>query len=195
MEGRASYSARMAMVGPAPIPSIVARNAVGSPPTERSTWAPRFSRNSVSQACAFSSLKHNSGLSWILWESASRSSASPSTAPAMFRLTLAIVSSKAVTVDLLDMPDSATVAADRATISSAAVEEIYAVPERDERRRSLRLEPGDRDRAGGFEPDASTRDVPHLAGDGERAELFGQHVDPAGLSELQRGRRGHGDPE
>src|SRR5262249_54186191 len=78
---------------------------------------------------------------------------------------------------------------------TAPVEEIYTVPESDERPRSLRLEPGDRDRAGGLEPDASTRNVPHLAGDGERAELLAQHVDPAGLSELQRGRRRHGDPE
>ena len=61
---------------------MVARNAVGRPPTARSTLAPCFSRNSVSHACAFSSLKQSSGLSWILSDSASRSSASRSTAPA-----------------------------------------------------------------------------------------------------------------
>ena len=37
MLGSASYSAMMAMVGPGPLPSMVARNAVGSPPTPRST--------------------------------------------------------------------------------------------------------------------------------------------------------------
>ena len=39
-DGSASYSAMIAMVGPGPEPAIVARNAVGSPPTPRSTWAP-----------------------------------------------------------------------------------------------------------------------------------------------------------
>src|SRR4029450_6143894 len=195
MEGGASYSARMAMVGPAPTPFIVARNAVASPPTERSTWAPCFSRNSVSQAGAFSSLKHSSGLSWIRWESASRSSASPSTAPATFRLTLAIGSSKAVTVGLSWICGVPRPRPRSRHYITAAVEEIYTVPESVEGPRSLRLESGDRDRAGGFEPDASTGDVPPLARARERAELFAQHVDPAGLSELQRGRRGHGDPE
>src|SRR5262249_45058929 len=38
-------------------------------------------------------------------------------------------------------------------------------------------------------------DVARLASAGDRAELLAQHVDPAGLSELQRGRRRHGDPE
>src|SRR2546428_8737740 len=84
MEGRASYAARRAMVGPELAPSIVARNAVGTPPTPRSTCAPCFSRNSVSQACAFSSLKQSSGLSWILCDSASRSFESRSTASATF---------------------------------------------------------------------------------------------------------------
>jgi len=72
----------IAMVGPGPEPAIVARNAVGRPPTPRSTWAPCFSRNTVSQPCALSSLKQSSGLSWILCDSASRSSASRSTAAA-----------------------------------------------------------------------------------------------------------------
>src|SRR6266850_1719857 len=40
MPGSASYSAMMAIVGPAPEPGIVARNAVASPPTPRSTRAP-----------------------------------------------------------------------------------------------------------------------------------------------------------
>src|SRR5882724_1364217 len=213
MEGRASYSARIAMVGPAPAPLIVARKAVGRPPMERSTWAPCFSRNSVSQACAFSSWKHSSGVSWIRWESASRSSASPSTAPATFCLALAIASSKAVTVGLLDLRRCETEVADRAQLYhrriiaavgwesrgrgriAPAVEEVYTVPESDDGPRSLLLEPGDRDRAGGLEPDTSTGNISHLTGDGERAELLAQHVDPADLSELQRGRRGHGEPE
>src|SRR4029077_5051957 len=78
---------------------------------------------------------------------------------------------------------------------TAAVEEIYTVPESAEAPRSLLVEAGDRDRAGRFEPDAAAGDVSHLAGDGERAELLAEHVDPADLSELQRGRRGHRDPE
>ena len=85
--GSASYSAMIAIVGPGPVPLIVARNAVGNPPTPRSTWAPCFSRNSVSQPCAFSSLKQSSGVSWIRWESASSESARRSTAPATFCLT------------------------------------------------------------------------------------------------------------
>src|SRR5262249_23287144 len=88
---------------------------------------------------------------------------------------------------------SATEAAGRATISPRPSRKFTQF--RKAGPRSLRLERGDRDRAGGFEPDASTGDVPYLSGDGERAELFAQHVDPAGLSELQRGRRGNGDPE
>src|SRR5207244_3627636 len=82
IDGSASYSAMIAMVGPEPEPSIVARNAVGRPPTPRSTRAPCFSRNSVSQPCAFSSWKQSSGVSWILCDSASRSSAIRSTAAA-----------------------------------------------------------------------------------------------------------------
>ena len=62
MFGSASYSAMIAMVGPAPRPAMVARNAVGSPPTPRSTAAPCRSRNSVSQPAALCSLKHSSGL-------------------------------------------------------------------------------------------------------------------------------------
>ncbi len=40
MFGKASYSAMIAMVGPEASPAIVARKAVGSPPTPRSTAAP-----------------------------------------------------------------------------------------------------------------------------------------------------------
>ena len=40
MSGSASYSAMIATVGPGPLPAMVARNAVGSPPTPRSTVAP-----------------------------------------------------------------------------------------------------------------------------------------------------------
>ena len=39
--GNASYSAMMAMVGPGPLPSMVARKAVGRPPTPCSTRVPR----------------------------------------------------------------------------------------------------------------------------------------------------------
>src|SRR5436309_2051987 len=79
MFGSASYSARMAMVGPGPWPGMVALKAVGRP-TARSTCAPCLSRNSASQPAAFSSLKASSGLAWIRWLRRSRSSARRSTA-------------------------------------------------------------------------------------------------------------------
>src|SRR5215475_15993790 len=79
MLGRASYSAMMAMVGPAAWPSMVARKAVGSPPTPRSTRAPCCSRNAASQPAAFSSWKQSSGVEWIWCEIFSRSSARRST--------------------------------------------------------------------------------------------------------------------
>ena len=88
--GKASYSAMMAMVGPRPlpepasIPSIVARKAVGKPPTPRSTRAPCFSRKALSHPAAFSSLKQSSGLPWICSDIFSRSSARRSTASATF---------------------------------------------------------------------------------------------------------------
>ena len=85
--GSASYSARIAMVGPGPPPSIVARKAVGSEPTPRSTFAPCVSRSSVSHAWARSSLKQSSGVSWMRCESASSSSARRSTACTTFGLT------------------------------------------------------------------------------------------------------------
>src|SRR5467141_3534693 len=50
--GRASYSAMMATVGPGLLPSIVARKAVGKPPTPRSTRAPCFSRNALRHPAA-----------------------------------------------------------------------------------------------------------------------------------------------
>jgi len=65
MFGNASYSAMIAMVGPGPAPAMVARNAVGSPPTPRSTTAPCRSRKSASQPAALCSSKHSSGLAWI----------------------------------------------------------------------------------------------------------------------------------
>src|SRR5262249_24996653 len=65
---------------PAALPSTVARNALGSPPTPRSTRAPCFSRNMVSQPAACSSWKQSSGVEWIWCEIASRSSARRSTA-------------------------------------------------------------------------------------------------------------------
>src|SRR5437870_5264305 len=86
MPGSASYSAMIAIVGPGPAPSIVARNAVESPPTARSTRAPCLARNSVSHACACSSLNASSGWSWIRWERASSSSARRSTAAAVLGL-------------------------------------------------------------------------------------------------------------
>src|SRR5215470_8844424 len=86
MLGSASYSAMMAMVGPAALPSTVARNAVGSPPTPRSTRAPCFSRNAVSQPAALSSWKQSSGVEWIWCEIASRSLARRSTASVTFVL-------------------------------------------------------------------------------------------------------------
>ncbi len=82
MSGSASYSAMIAMVGPGPWPAMVARNAVGSPPTPRSTAAPCFARKSASQAEALCSSKHSSGLAWIWWLICSSSSASRSTVSA-----------------------------------------------------------------------------------------------------------------
>src|SRR5262249_46477598 len=70
----------MATVGPGLAPSMVARNAVGSPPTPRSTRAPCFSRKSLSHPDAFSSLKQSSGCPWIWSGIVSRSSARRSTA-------------------------------------------------------------------------------------------------------------------
>jgi len=54
MLGSASYSHRIAMTGPSPR-SMVARNAVSTPPTPRSTSKPWAARNSVSQPAAFTS--------------------------------------------------------------------------------------------------------------------------------------------
>src|SRR3990172_2933866 len=110
--GSASYSAMMAMVGPGPWPAIVARKAVGSPPTPRSTWAPWASRNAVSQAAAFSSLKQSSGFSWMRWLSRSRSSASRSTASAILLLAASRVSLVAA------MPLSSGLSAGRGAPSS-----------------------------------------------------------------------------
>src|SRR5262249_27007098 len=90
--GNASYSAMIATRGPGPVPGMVARNAVGSPPTPRSTRSPRFSRKSVSQPWAFSSLKQSSGFAWICSDSFSSSSAKPSTAA----MTRVLVSSSAL---------------------------------------------------------------------------------------------------
>src|SRR3990170_2116767 len=110
--GSASYSAMMAMVGPGPWPPMVARKAVGSPPTPRSTWAPCASRNAVSQAAAFSSLKPSSGFSWMRWLSRSRSSASRSTASAILLLAASRVSFVAA------MPLSSRLSAGRGAPSS-----------------------------------------------------------------------------
>src|SRR5512138_3330219 len=82
MFGSASYSAMIAMVGPGPAPAIVARNAVGSPPTPRSTAAPCLARKSVSQPAALCSSKHSSGWAWIWRLMCSSSSASRSTVSA-----------------------------------------------------------------------------------------------------------------
>src|SRR5262249_9467397 len=90
--GNASYSAMIATRGPGPVPGMVARNAVGSPPTPRSTRSPRFSRKSVSQPWAFSSLKQSSGFAWICSDSFSSSPAKASTAV----MTRALVSSSAL---------------------------------------------------------------------------------------------------
>ena len=49
MPGSASYSHMIATVGPSPAPFTVARNAVGTPPTPRSTSNPLASRNPQSQ--------------------------------------------------------------------------------------------------------------------------------------------------
>src|SRR5215468_2468050 len=92
MPGSASYSAMIATRGPGPVPGMVARNAVGRPPTPRSTWSPRFSRKSVSQPWAFSSLKQSSGFAWICSDNFSSSSANASTAA----MTRALVSSSAL---------------------------------------------------------------------------------------------------
>src|SRR2546426_336551 len=99
MPGRASYSAMIATRGPRPVPGTIARNAVGTPPTPRSTRSPRFSRNSVSQPWAFSSLKQSSGLAWICSDSPSSSSARASTAAT----TRAFVSSRPLTSSPLEV--------------------------------------------------------------------------------------------
>ena len=52
--GNASYSHRMAMVGPAPV-STVALNAVSTPATPRSTLKPWPARKSASQPAALTS--------------------------------------------------------------------------------------------------------------------------------------------
>ncbi len=54
IDGSASYSHMMAIVGPSPV-SIVARNAVSTPATPRSTLKPWAARNSVSQPAALTS--------------------------------------------------------------------------------------------------------------------------------------------
>src|SRR6266849_1118692 len=98
-KGSLPRAAAMAAPGPGPGPSMVARKAVGRPPTPRSIRAPCFSRKPVSHAEAFSSLKHSSGLAWIWCESFSRSSARRSTASAT--LVLAWSSGSAVMRELL----------------------------------------------------------------------------------------------
>src|SRR5438309_797495 len=77
--GSASYSQRIATVGPSPV-SMVARNAVATPATPRSTLKPCLSRKSPSHAAALTSWYASSGLSWICRDSFSRSSARRSTA-------------------------------------------------------------------------------------------------------------------
>src|SRR5882724_10865687 len=79
MPGSASYSQRIAIVGPSPV-SMVPRNAVATPATPRSTVKPCLSRNSASHAAALTSWYASSGLSWICRDSFSRSSARRSTA-------------------------------------------------------------------------------------------------------------------
>ncbi len=56
MPGSASYSHMIATVGPSPPPFTVARNAVGTPATPRSTSNPLASRNVESQPQAWTSL-------------------------------------------------------------------------------------------------------------------------------------------
>ena len=86
MPGSASYSHRMATVGPSPV-SMVARKAVSTPPTPCSTLKPCLPRNSESHAQALTSLYPSSGFAWICLERASSSSARRSTACAMASLT------------------------------------------------------------------------------------------------------------
>src|SRR2546428_450166 len=91
MPGSASYSQRIAMVGPSPV-SMVPRNAVSMPATPRSTSKPCVSRNSASHAAALTSWNASSGWSWIWRESFSRSSARRSTAGPMRSLTALMAS-------------------------------------------------------------------------------------------------------
>src|SRR5215216_2120198 len=75
--GRASYSAQTTTCsGPDP---ALAANAVGRPPTPRSTWSPAPSSSSHSQAQACSSSNPSSGLAWMRWLSATSSSLACST--------------------------------------------------------------------------------------------------------------------
>src|SRR5262245_45781987 len=62
-------------------------------------------------------------------------------------------------------------------------------------RSSVLLELVDRDGPHRLQPDATSRDVPNLAGHRERAELVAQDVDPADLAERQRRRRRERHPE
>src|SRR5439155_663794 len=78
MPGSASYSQRIAIVGPSPV-SMVPRTAVSTPATPRSTLKPCLSRNSVSHAAALISWYPSSGLAWIWRDSVSRSPARRST--------------------------------------------------------------------------------------------------------------------
>src|ERR671931_394342 len=75
--GSASYSAQTTTrSGPWP---VRAANAVGSPPTPRSTRSPAPSSASHSQAQARSSWKPSSGWAWMRWLSATSRSPAPST--------------------------------------------------------------------------------------------------------------------
>ncbi len=64
MPGSASYSHRIAMVGPSPV-SMVPRNAVSTPPTPFSTLKPWRARKSLSHPHAWTSWYPSSGWAWI----------------------------------------------------------------------------------------------------------------------------------
>src|SRR5215467_4408309 len=82
----------------------------------------------------------------------------------------------------------------RTTIPSHAVGQD-APAGTDVRGSSALREPVDRDRPHRLQPDATSRDVPHLAGHRERAKLVAHDVDPADLAERQGHRRRDGHPE
>ena len=83
MPGSASYSARIASVGPGSPPSSSARNAVASPPTPRATRRPPRSSSSASRALARCPLNRSSGFAWMSWLVARRGLRSSSTAVRM----------------------------------------------------------------------------------------------------------------